>query len=162
MSKYIRNGFLPFYRATVDRDWQKLGYWNNWQLALKFVPRDRLVGFATPEVDGTVAAPSSFDIRKLQITQSGVNVISTQTESTSNLVAVERIRNGNTLTYYSRDQQEISAALTKGCIYDISITDDDDNTFYSDIFLAIDESDLALYTESGQYLLTEDGQQILI
>lgn len=160
-SKYIRTGFLPFYKSGISRDWQKLGYWNNWLLSLKYLPLDKLVSFRTPVFVGVNSAPSTMKIRRVQIINNDVTVIS-ESEVTSNLQVYTEVVNNETLTYYYRQQTNLETPLTSGYIYDIYIEDSKNNIFISDIFVAITETDLYLYTEGGEAYLTEDGQQIIV
>jgi len=158
---YKTTGLFPFYRDSQERDWQKLGYYNNWMQSLKFIPKDTLASFRTPLMTGSLVAPSNMYIRKLRILDSIITVLET-TEYTSDLKANYEVINGDTFTYYYRLPVTISPILTRGCIYDIYIEDSEGNKFKSDIFCAIDVQDLYLQNELSQYILTEDGQQIVI
>lgn len=160
MSTNRRFGLLPFYGINQPRDWELKGYYNNWQLALKFVPRDTLVSFRTPLINGSYTAPSTMILRKLSILGETISIVSNQSV-TSGLTKYTV----GSQTYYYRQQgaytSDVLEYLENGCIYDIYIIDSNDNEFVSDIFVAIEETELYLYTEDNQYLLTEDGQKIV-
>ena len=118
---------------------EKLGYWNNWILAVKYVPLDVLVGFRAPDMSGTPTKPSTFKIRRLKGYNKDVTVLSTQDETV--LSSENRTKNGETITYYYRNQGALDTVLTRGYIYDIYIEDSEGNIFYSAIFVAIVESE---------------------
>ena len=159
---YKRNGLLPFYKSDQSQDWKLQGYFKNWVLSLKKLSKTSLVSFRTPLIYGTYVTPSSFTIRKLRIVDNDVSVVSSQVISAT--IGQDFDLVGATVySYYYWNQTDIGVILDKGCIYDITLTDNF-NTFQSDIFLAIDESDRDYYlaTEDNEAILTEDGETIII
>lgn len=159
---YKRNGFLPFYKSDQSQDWKLTGYFKNWVLSLKKISKTSLVSFRTPLIDGSFTEPTSFTIRHLRVIDNAVSVIDSQVISTTIAKDFEMI--GSTVySFYYWNQSDIGIILTEGCIYDITLTDGT-NTFQSDIFLAVDESNREywLVTEDNVQVLTEDGKYINI
>jgi hypothetical protein len=159
---YKRNGFLPFYKSDQSQDWKLTGYFKNWVLSLKKISKTSLASFRTPLIDGSFTEPASFTIRHLSVLDNAVSVIDSQIISTTITKDFEMI--GNTVySFYYWNQSDIGIILTEGCIYDITLTDGT-NTFQSDIFLAVDESNREywLVTEDNVQVLTEDGEYINI
>jgi hypothetical protein len=160
MSIYKRNGLLPVYKSDQSQDWQLDGYFSNWVLAKKWVPKDVLVSFRTPLINGSYTAPATMTIRKLSILGNIKTIVSTQ-EVTSGL----QKQIVGTQSYYWRQQGAFTAVaseyLTKGCLYEIYMKDSNDNEFITDIFVAVDETEYYIYAEDNQPISTEDGQQIV-
>lgn len=164
MSKNTSFGLIQFYKTNQERDWQLLGYYNNWRLAINYVPRDVLVSFRTQTYSGTTAPPETMKIRKVTVIDGEVEVLS-ETNVTSSLMRYTETIDGDTYTYYYRQQGSFTddelEYLTSGCIYDIYIEDSLGNTFVSDLFVAITITDVYLYAENNEPYLTEDGQQLI-
>ena len=161
MSKYKRHGLFPIYKSDQSQDWELSGYYDNFNAAFQFVPKDVLVGFRTPPVDGVKTAPTEITIRKISI-KGGVKSI---IESNNYTVTMYRkLIENDTQTYYYFNQSPISSDpndyLDEGELYEIYIIDADNNSFISNIFIAVDESELYLATESGFNILTESGEEI--
>jgi hypothetical protein len=158
-----RVGFLPFYKLGESQDWQLNGYYKNWVRSLKFVSKDSLVSFRTPNIYGgaVISAPSTMTIRKVRIVGDTITTISSSV-ITSDLVKASATINGVNYTYYYRLQNTLATPLEAGCIYIIYIIDTNSNEFISDLFLAIDEtlSDYILTTEDGEIITTESDEYI--
>jgi hypothetical protein len=161
MNKDLSFGLLPFYKSTRDRDWQLKGYYRNWALAINYVPIDSLVSFKTPVYTGNNEAPSTMKIRRVKVVDNEISVVS-QSTVTSGLSRKTEVINGETLTYYYRQQANLDTTLTEGYIYDIYIEDSDGNTFVSDIFVGLSLTDLQYYTEGGVGMISEDGTELIL
>lgn len=160
-SLYIRKGLFPFYEINQQRDFQLKGYYNNWKLALKNIPKEILAPFRTPLVDGVTTAPTTMTIRRVKVVDGDVEVIS-QESVTSNLQTETVSIDGTTYRYYYRLAVQLESVLVSGYIYDIYIKDSLNNEFVSDLFKAVDEAELYIATESGDQITTESGEPILI
>lgn len=162
MSRYKRFGLLPIYKSNQDQDWKLDGYYNNFKSAIQYIPRDTLVSFRTPPVAGSYTAPTKLTIRKLSI-KGGIKTIVSSADYTVT-VNKQEIDAGSESYYYfnqSAISTNISEFLDAGCIYEIYLEDSEGNSFISNIFVAIDESQIFIYAESNEAILTEDGEQIL-
>ena len=161
MSKYKRYGLFPFYKSDQLQDWQLVGYYNNFKSSLQYVPRDVLVGFSTPPVDGVKTAPTEITIRKISIKGDIKTIIESNTYA---VTMYRKLIENDTQTYYYFNQSPISSDeeeyLTSGELYEIYIEDLDGNSFISNIFMAVEESQLYITTESGFNILTETGEEI--
>lgn len=157
-NSYRQTGLLPIYKSNLSQDWQLDGYYNNWKNSLQYVPFDTLVSFSTPSVDGAKTAPTEIILRKLNIIGSVKTILSSTTLS---VTMYAKQVDGGTSTYYYFIQSSLPEPLDRGCIYEIYIEDSDQNSFISNIFLAISLKDLVIYSESKGAIETESGQDIL-
>ncbi len=160
MSQYKRYGLFPIYKSDQPQDWQLEGYYNTFKNAFQFVPRDVLVSFRTPPVSGTKTAPTQITIRKLSIKAAAKTIVSSDVY---NVTMYEEHANSQTYYYFIQSAITSIAAefLDVGELYELYIEDADGNSFISNIFIAVDETELFIQTEGGLNILTEDGDEIL-
>ena len=169
---FKRSGFLPFYKADQLQDWQLSGYYNEFITGIQFVPQDALVSFRTPIVGGATSTdPTGITLRRLAIKNGEKTIL----ESNDYAVTINRAfldenykltTQGNaSYTYYYFNQAKITEDendfLNLGCIYEIYLEDENDNSFISNIFVAIEETKILIYAENDMSILTEDGLGIL-
>lgn len=167
-----RNALLPFYKSDQLQDWELSGYYKEFLGAIQLVPQDVLVSFRTPIMGGAIATdPTSITLRKLSI----INGVKTILESKDYNVTINRAfvdsnyklttQANASYTYYYFNQSKITENavdfLELGCIYEIYLEDAFDNKFISNIFVAIEETEIFIYAENGLGILTEDGQNIV-
>ena len=157
---YKRFGMLPVYRSDQTQDWQKTGYYKNWLLTKRWIPRDKLVSFRSPLVNGSYTAPSQITIQKVKIVDNAISVV----ESANYSVTFTKQADGD--SYYYWFQQSVFTSdpnnyLTAGCLYNIKFSDSNDNEFLTGLFAAIDETEYYYITEDGQTMTTEDGQTLI-
>lgn len=158
-SKKKRKGLFPIYEINQSQDWQLKGYYNNYMTAAQYVPRDKLVSFTTPAVAGIkTVAPTQIIARKLLLKGDQKTILS----STDYAVTMSLITEDGETQYYFNQQTLSGSYLDDGCFYEIYIEDADGNKFLSNIFIAIEESEIELYLEDGQQLLLEDGQTLIL
>lgn len=172
MSTFKRNALLPFYKDDQPQDWQLSGYYDEFINSLQLVPRDQLVSFRTPVINAVILTdPTQITIRRLSI-QNGVKTV---LESTNYTVTINRqfvdanfkisTQANAEYTYYYFNQSAIAADAVNyldACkIYEIYLEDSTGNKFISNIFVAIDETEIFIHAEDGQILLDESGEGIL-
>lgn len=151
-------GLLPIYKSDQLQDWQLSGYYNNWLESIQYVPRDTLVSFSTPPVTGIKSPPSQITARKLNI-KGNIKTILSSTDLAVTMYA--KNIDDDTKTYYYFIQSTLPSVLDKGCVYEIYIEDADGNSFISNIFVAIDETEIFIYAEDSNLLVDETGEGIL-
>jgi hypothetical protein len=163
MRTYKRKGLLPINKLDQEHDWQLLGYYNNWQLSLQYIPNDILVGLSTPSINSITVTLSEFRYRKLSIKGDIKTIV-----ETSELLDTDDFNTEieGTQSYFWRPQTQLKISgspiiLDEGCVYELYFKDSLNNEFLSNIFVAILEDELHLYTESQGAILTEDGEEII-
>lgn len=160
MSNNKQSGLLPFYKSDQSQDWALSGYYNNWQSAVQYVPRDVLVSFMTPTISGTKTAPTEITIRKLSIT-GGIKTVLSSADYTVTLY--EKQQDSQTQYYFiqSAISSNPTEYLQESCLYEIYLEDADGNGFISNIFIAFDETEIYIHSESGEIITDESGEGIL-
>lgn len=172
MSTFRRTGLLPFYKSDQNQDWQTSGYFDEYINAIQFIPRDKLVGFRTPFITGVLTTnPTQITIRRLSLINGEKTILESANYTVTINIQYADVNYNNCeqsdaiYTYYYFNQSiidsDVNNYLTAGRIYEIYLIDASDNSFISNIFCAIDETDIFIYSEGGQIILDESGESIV-
>lgn len=163
MSNNKKSSLFPFYKSDYSQDWELSGYYYNWQLSSIYVPKDVLKSFKTPTVSGIKQPPTEITIRKIAIKGNTKTIINSNTYSVN--MYSRYLENYSKTEYYfiqSSFTDDPNQYLDEGCTYEIYIEDADGNAFISNVFIAIDETQIYITAESGEIIIDEQSGESIV